>query len=320
MTHKLLHGILGAASRGAATKLMGGNSSEVKDAALGGAIGGMVAEIVGEGLRDRSRLTLAERFISESEGKTNFEKVQLWNVLKEQELIRIRAYGELASTITAKAFGADDEAARVAARNAVDNNWARLLANPAMWRFAASVGEAGITLIKRAAGILSAAGAALLASNTVDKLKEEEKAEVSSATSSCSGGSVEPPSPQDEDPKDEKDSKNYSEKTQELLGQTDKYKKELFERAGKGKYDTTLNAARRELKGEQIDLAKQRGVEYDHISKVESAQKGLLFTIQRISKRLEYPSLPAAERQALTEELSKASKLLDYTKIFVPRN
>ena len=57
VNHKLLHGIVGATSRGLATKLMGGNGKAVGDSALGGAIGAMAAEMVAEGLRDSSRKT-----------------------------------------------------------------------------------------------------------------------------------------------------------------------------------------------------------------------------------------------------------------------
>jgi hypothetical protein len=112
----------------------------------------------------------------------------------------------------------------------------------------------------------------------------------------------------------------YSKETQQLVGRTDqKYKPELLEREGAPKGNTTLKAAEQELKGNQIDLAKQRGVTYDHVAKVRQAQKGLSDHIKDINNRLSYPKLPDVERKALQEELSKASKLLDHSEQFVPR-
>ena len=98
------------------------------------------------------------------------------------------------------------------------------------------------------------------------------------SSSASTGGSMPPP----EDPDD--DGENYSDKTKELLGRTDqKYKKELFERAGKSKDESTLRAAQKEASGEQIDLAKQRGRTYDHGQKVKNAQNGLQDHIKDIN-------------------------------------
>lgn len=55
------------------------------------------------------------------------------------------------------------------------------------------------------------------------------------------------------------------------------------------------------------------------MKKVQQAQNGLVDHIERINNRLGYPELPMFERQGLQEELSKTSKLLDYTEQFVPR-
>jgi len=114
-------------------------------------------------------------------------------------------------------------------------------------------------------------------------------------------------------------STKLSKETQQLLNRTNRYKKELFERPGNAKSQTTLNAAKTELQGKQIDLAIERGVSFDHIEKVENAQRGLLNHIGDINARLSHPELPMIEREALTTELSKASKLLDHTEQFVPR-
>jgi hypothetical protein len=113
---------------------------------------------------------------------------------------------------------------------------------------------------------------------------------------------------------------NFSKETQQLVGRTDeKYKGQLFARHNVPKGNTTLKAAEQELKGNQIDLAKQRGVTYDHITKVKDTQRGLKKHIQDINNRLSYPKLPDVERKALQEELTQASKLLDHSEGFVPR-
>ena len=115
-------------------------------------------------------------------------------------------------------------------------------------------------------------------------------------------------------------STKISTKTQKLLGQSDKrYKPQLFERAGKTKDQTTLNAAKIELQGKQIDLAIEKGVSFDHIEKVKKAQNGLLKHLKNINGRLSHPELPIIESKLLEVELSKASKLLDHTEQFVPR-
>jgi len=74
------------------------------------------------------------------------------------------------------------------------------------------------------------------------------------------------------------------------------------------------------LQGKQIDLAIERGVSFDHATKVQAAQDGLLKHIGKINAKLSHPECPIIERKALEAELSKASKLLDHTEQFVPRN
>ena len=114
-------------------------------------------------------------------------------------------------------------------------------------------------------------------------------------------------------------SSQISKEAQILLGTTNKYKRELFERAGKAKDQTSLNAAKIELQGGQIDMAIERGVTFDHVTKVRTAQDGLLKHIGKINARLSHPQCTMIDRKALAEELSKASKLLDHTEQFVPR-
>jgi hypothetical protein len=113
--------------------------------------------------------------------------------------------------------------------------------------------------------------------------------------------------------------KTFTPKTQELLKRLNTYKEQLFARNNAPKGNTTLKAAEQELKSNQIDLAKQRGVTYNHVKKVEQAQEGLEKLIENINNRLGFPNLSDLERKALQEELAKASKLLDHTKQFVPR-
>jgi hypothetical protein len=100
---------------------------------------------------------------------------------------------------------------------------------------------------------------------------------------------------------------------------TNAYKKELFERAGKPKSASAVRAAFQELRGKQIPLAVQRGVAYDHVRKVQNAQRGLVRHIEQLKRQLGSNGLTPAQRQALENELSKASKLLDMTERFVPR-
>ena len=114
------------------------------------------------------------------------------------------------------------------------------------------------------------------------------------------------------------DPEDPSNRIRNLLGKADKFKKELFEREGKSKIDTTLRAAHTELEGNQISLAQERGVSYDHITKVKNAQKGLANLIKQIKNVMSSPYTSTAQHHILQEELSQASKLLDYSRGFVP--
>ncbi|MFD6220425.1 polymorphic toxin type 28 domain-containing protein [Nocardia asteroides] len=83
--------------------------------------------------------------------------------------------------------------------------------------------------------------------------------------------------------------------------------------------DRDLDAARRELNGEVV-ARKPDGTPWDHVQEVRDAQQGLANRIDQINRRLGWPGLDAAERAALERELSEASKLLDHSEQFVPRN
>jgi hypothetical protein len=112
---------------------------------------------------------------------------------------------------------------------------------------------------------------------------------------------------------------HFSQGTKELLGDHNKYKEQLFEREGKPKTATSLRAANIESRGGQIEVAKERDIIYDHVTKVNDGQFGLDRNIGQIKFRLGYPHLPMDERMALQGELSKASRLLDHTVKFVPK-
>lgn len=79
-----------------------------------------------------------------------------------------------------------------------------------------------------------------------------------------------------------------------------------------------LDAARRELNGEVVKL-KDSGKPFDHVKEVRDSQKGLKNNILTIKKDLSESTLSAAEKQQLENLLSESSKLLDHTKMFVPK-
>ncbi|MBW8308621.1 MAG: hypothetical protein K0M45_03100 [Candidatus Paracaedibacteraceae bacterium] len=218
VTHKLLHGVLGATSRGLATKLLGGNSAEVTDAGLGGAIGAMTAEMVAEGLRERGQEAFNQRFITESEGKTPQEILTLARRIEAEELNKIRAYGELVATITAQAFDADVSAACSAARNALDNNFVFLAALPEALALAAEVGTVAwrayrIYRTAKLAANLAKAGSEVLRENDEIEEASPDLLSLSGGSSSCGSGG--PQLPEDPERRD-KDKKVTDESTSTL--------------------------------------------------------------------------------------------------------
>lgn len=58
---------------------------------------------------------------------------------------------------------------------------------------------------------------------------------------------------------------------------------------------------------------------YDHVGAVRDAQRGLLNRIEAIRNQLTDTRISDAERHALEDELSGASRLLDYSEKYVPR-
>ena len=79
-----------------------------------------------------------------------------------------------------------------------------------------------------------------------------------------------------------------------------------------------LDAARRESLG-QVVARKTDGTPWNHVQELREAQAGLLRRIEYINKQLARPNITSAQRGALQNELSQASKLLDKTEDFLPR-
>ncbi len=82
--------------------------------------------------------------------------------------------------------------------------------------------------------------------------------------------------------------------------------------------DRDLDAARRELDGEVV-ARKADGTPWNHVQEVREAQNGLLNRIAQLKKTLGDLRLSDAARAEAQRELSEASRLLDYSKQFVPR-
>lgn len=90
---------------------------------------------------------------------------------------------------------------------------------------------------------------------------------------------------------------------------TDRCKEHLTER--------DLDAARRELDGEVV-ATKSDGTPWDHVAEVRDAQRGLLNRIDQLKRVLGDSRLSDEARSAAQTELSEASRLLDYSRQFVP--
>jgi hypothetical protein len=83
--------------------------------------------------------------------------------------------------------------------------------------------------------------------------------------------------------------------------------------------DRDLDAARRELDGEVV-ATKSDGTPWDHVDEVQNAQRGLVNRISQLKRQLGDSRISDADRSSINSELSEASKLLDYSEQFVPRN
>jgi hypothetical protein len=86
-----------------------------------------------------------------------------------------------------------------------------------------------------------------------------------------------------------------------------------------------LEAARIESEGGTLThpdgtpVTRPDGRPFNHVQEVADAQRGLLNRIERIQRLLSDSTLSPQERAILTQELSEASKMLDYTEKFLPR-
>ena len=80
-----------------------------------------------------------------------------------------------------------------------------------------------------------------------------------------------------------------------------------------------LDVARREREGELV-ARKPNGEPWDHVNEVQEAQRGLNNRIDQIQRRLGDTRTTAEQRASLEDELSEASRLLDHSEGYVPRN
>jgi hypothetical protein len=92
---------------------------------------------------------------------------------------------------------------------------------------------------------------------------------------------------------------------------TDRYKEHLK--------PSDLEGARRELNGEVV-ARKSGGAPYDHVTEVREAQDGLVKRINRLKRQLGDSRLAQADRPPIEAELSEASRLLDHSEQWVPRD
>jgi hypothetical protein len=82
--------------------------------------------------------------------------------------------------------------------------------------------------------------------------------------------------------------------------------------------DRDLDAARRELDGEVV-ARKPDGTPWDHVREVREAQVGLVNRINRLKRQLGDSRTADVDKPALQAELAEASRLLDHSEGFVPR-
>lgn len=91
---------------------------------------------------------------------------------------------------------------------------------------------------------------------------------------------------------------------------TDRHKEHLTQR--------DLEAAQRELNGETV-ATKSNGTPWDHVNEVRNSQRGLINRIEQLKRMLGDSRLSEAQQAAAQSELSEASRLLEYSKRYVPR-
>lgn len=90
---------------------------------------------------------------------------------------------------------------------------------------------------------------------------------------------------------------------------TDRCREHLTER--------DLDAARRELNGDVV-ATKSDGTPWNHVGEVRDAQRGLVNRIEQLKRMLADSRISEQTRSNAQSELSEASRLLDYSRQFVP--
>ena len=70
----------------------------------------------------------------------------------------------------------------------------------------------------------------------------------------------------------------------------------------------------------EVVATKPDGTAWDHVDEVRNAQRGLVNRINQLKQQLGDSRISDTDRAALQSELSEASRLLDHSEQFVPRN
>lgn len=154
-------------------------------------------------------------------------------------------------------------------------------------------------------GIAALAAGAVAVYNAVTDDSDSSSSDKSKTAEKGTSSTTPPP---DEEPP-EKEKSHQQKKNDRYKENIDNHKEHLTRR--------DLDAARRELDGETV-ATKRSGEAFDHVKEVRDSQNGLKNTINSIKQDLNRPGLSAAEKQQLESSLSEASKMLDYSKQFVP--
>lgn len=164
--------------------------------------------------------------------------------------------------------------------------------------------------IKLGAAVAIVAGAVVIAGGVAvyNYLTEDSDSSTSDDSKTAEKGASAAPPPNDEEPP-EKEKSHQQKKNDRYKENIDNHKEHLTRR--------DLDAARRELDGETV-ATKRSGEAFDHVKEVRDSQNGLRNTINSIKQDLTRPGLSAVEKQQLESSLSEASKMLDFSKQFVP--
>jgi hypothetical protein len=177
---------------------------------------------------------------------------------------------------------------------------------------AAAAGALGVTYAWDAVtGLFSASTdqvAELPFNTTNDKLPVKGKAtQGDPAVGQSTAGGMMP-----EDPNDHNEEEPKKSKPEKVNKQKPKQPGDLYNKNNKGKFvrklkeheegfgarstnpknETSIKAAQIEKTGEQIEIAKQRGLTYDHGKKVNQHQKGLLNLEEKLEKEIQHIDNP----------------------------